>query len=129
MLRAVQSNKVGERANRCQALITRCNPTLRLQFQCQQELAYPFGGKVSDGKLVDWLAGLSRHEGEQLTECVTIAVLSISRQIADAYQMFQQEAPHPGAELRVVSHWTPPLNAYCSKRRLARSSSSGVIVK
>ena len=56
---------------------------------------------------VDRFLGLLRDERDELSECISIAVLGVAGEIAFSDDMLQQETPNPGAK-RLVSHEKAP---------------------
>src|SRR3989442_10699758 len=82
-----------------------------------------------DVKLIDGLLDFAGEEGDEQRQGIAVTALRIPRQIALAYQMLEEKAPHPRTEPGCVSHGAPPAGhtAQSAPRRRAATpgSSSG----
>jgi LysM repeat protein len=73
-----------------------------------QKLPHKISRYIDDAQSVDRCIEPARREGQEQTEGVAIAEPRIARQIALSGQVFQQEASHPGAKQRWISHDDSP---------------------
>src|SRR5712692_2283148 len=77
-------------------------------LQVLKEQPHVLWRDVIDTELIDRLADLARDKWDQQNQRVAVTLLRVTRQIAFAHQVLQQKTPHPGSELRLVSHGAPP---------------------
>jgi hypothetical protein len=87
----------------CQSLVTRRDSAMALGFQLQQKGAHSLRCQGFDRQAFDPGAGLSRHERQQQTQCVSVALLGVARQISLAHEMFEQKLANPRSKFGGVS--------------------------
>jgi hypothetical protein len=67
-------------------------------LQVLKEVPDVFSTKVTDVELIDPLVGFVSNEWDEQSQCVAVTALRIPREIALAYEVFEEKAPHPWTE-------------------------------
>jgi hypothetical protein len=91
-----------------EALVSSDNATATLFLDILEEAAHSISGHVFDFQSLDVLSGMGGEMRKQQPQCVSIALLSVAREISFRNKMFEQEPFDPRAEQGVVLHRSPP---------------------
>ena len=97
MFRIVLSDEARQSMNRGQPLVASGNRTLPRLFQVGQEAPHQVRRQIDHVKSIDGSIQFVGNERNQQRKGITVAALRVTCEIALRHQVFEQEAPYPGA--------------------------------
>jgi hypothetical protein len=110
------ADEMGQHMDHGQSLVARRHAAAARLLQALKELSHTFSADVIEVELINRFMDFAGDEGDKEGQRIAVAALRVACQVAFAHQMLKEKAPDPGAELRRVTHGTPP------ERRTARSA-------